>query len=348
MKWDWTVVDSLLAQLTAEEEAWVTVCSSSQWATRLSSDFLPSSPAADDAIFARFVRALVSRCAGRVQYWQCNNEPSNVGLLWAGSAGDYAAQLAVFARAVRDAHPNAAVVLGGCGYDVLSASPGEPARQFFDHVLGVAGAWFDLFAVHLYDSPSLIPTHIETVPLFHPPEVQPALHRAMAAAFDDSDPDFSTDGLAVSAGLETPERRAMKVLYARMSDLPPPLQMLMAGCSPALEQRRHRINRREIVSGNLFAFSTGVRRTVAWHLAPEIAHYEDPFTMMELLQGKPLLMRHDDEGRLTRRQPAGDTFRLLAAHVDGARSVERVPLDRHPDVRAVTMKHRDRGPVVVL
>ena len=68
----------------------------------------------------------------------------------------------------------------------------------------------------------------------------------MASALGDSDRDFSTDALTASTGLETPERRAMKALYARMSELPAPLQMLMAGCPPALEERRHRINSREI------------------------------------------------------------------------------------------------------
>jgi hypothetical protein len=81
------------------------------------------------------VHALVTRCDGRVQYWQCNNEPSNVGLLWAGTAAEYVAQLEVLHRAVRHADPDAAVVLGGCGYDVLSSAPDGPPRRFFDYVV---------------------------------------------------------------------------------------------------------------------------------------------------------------------------------------------------------------------
>jgi hypothetical protein len=133
-----------------------------------------------------------------------------------------------------------------------------------------------------------------------------------------------------------------------MSELPPTLQMLMAGCPPALEERRHRIDSREIVSRNLFALSTGVRRTVCWHLAPEVAHYEDPFTMMELLQGKLLLVTQGDDDRLTRRRPAAETFRLLAEHLDAARSVARVPLEQHPEVCAFTVERRDRAPLAVL
>lgn len=371
-QWEWAVVDRLLAQLTGEEEVWVTVCASSKWATRVPTDFLPSSPAKDEEDLSRFVQALVSRCAGRVHYWQCNNEPSNLGLLWAGSASDYAAQLAVFYRAVRAADPEAAVVLGGCGYDVLSAEPEDAPRRFFDDVLAVSGERFDLFAVHLYDDPARIPDHIATVrqmmrahgyerpvvvgeyngpTLFQLPEVQPVLQRIMANAFAEADAtaaaELSAEALAASATRETPERRAMRRLYAQMSELPPQLQMLMAGCAPELEDRRHRINGRELVSRNLFAFSTGVRRTVCWHLAPEIAGYEDPFTMMELLQGKLLLVAYDEDGELTRRQPAADSFRLLAEHLHGAQSVVRLPLAQHPDVCAFTVE-RDRARVVVL
>jgi hypothetical protein len=125
-RFDWTVVDALLDQLDGAEEVWVTVCSSSRWATQQSTDFLPPSPATDNDDYHRFVHALVTRCDGRVQYWQCNNEPSNVGLLWAGTAAEYVAQVEVLDRAVRHADPSAAVVLGGCGYDVLSSGPDGP------------------------------------------------------------------------------------------------------------------------------------------------------------------------------------------------------------------------------
>ncbi|HTP18027.1 MAG TPA: YceI family protein [Solirubrobacteraceae bacterium] len=368
-RWDWTVVDAFLAQLTRDEEAWVTVCSSSPWATNQPTDFLPSSPAKEQETFHRFVRAMVSRCAGRVRYWQCNNEPSNTPLLWAGSAADYAAQLEVFHRAVREADPSSAVVLGGCGYDVLSSSPVDPPRQFFDRVLATAENWFDLFSIHLYDDPPHIPRHIETVremmrahgyerpvvvgeyngpTLFQLPEVEGVLQDTMAAAFADAGGDFSTGGLARTAGLETPERRAMKALYARRLELPPRLQMLMAGCPLELEERRHRINCREIVSRNLFALSAGVRRTMCWHLAPEIAHYEDPFTMMELLQGKLLLLAHDEDGQVTRHRPAAETFGLLARHLDGATSVARIVREQQPEVFAFTVERHDRGPLVVL
>jgi hypothetical protein len=119
-------VDAFLDQLDGSEEVWVTVCSSSRWATRQATDFLPPSPAKDLEAYRRFVDRLVRHCAGRVRYWQCDNEPSNVGLLWAGTAAEYVAQLKVMYRAVKDADPDALVVLGGARSGSRRAHPTAP------------------------------------------------------------------------------------------------------------------------------------------------------------------------------------------------------------------------------
>ncbi|WP_405407316.1 hypothetical protein [Streptomyces decoyicus] len=203
-RYDWTVVDAILGQLDPADEAWVTVCSSSPWATRHRTGFLPSSPADDLRRYERFVSDLVTRCRGRVDYWQCNNEPSNTGLLWAGTAADYVEQLTAFHRCVRGADPDATVVLGGCGYDVLSRPADSPARQFFDHVVEHGRGAFDLFSVHLYGDPHDIPDQVDSVrgmmrrhgyerpvvageyngpTLFEFPEAQSVFQQTMMAAF---------------------------------------------------------------------------------------------------------------------------------------------------------------------
>jgi hypothetical protein len=368
-RFEWTIVDALIAQLTGEEELWITVCSSSRWGTRVASDFLPSSPANDDGAYYRFLRELVSRCAGRVAYWQCNNEPSNVDLLWAGSPDDYVAQLRTFDRAVRDADPLAAVVLGGCGYDVLSCPVDGPAHQFFDRVLAEGAECFDLFDIHLYDEPRLIGAHIAAArsmmrahgyerpimvgeyngpTLFQLPELQDVLQRTMAEAFaGDTGGGRSTDELTATAALDTPERRAMKTLYAALPTLPAALQMFMVGCAPALDDLRDRINCREIVSRNMFALSEGVTRTVCWQLAPEVGNFEDPFTMMELMHGKLPLLAYED-GKLGRRRPAADTFRLLTRLLDDAESVTRLECDDEPGLCAFVVERPHHGSMLVV
>src|ERR1700755_3601269 len=162
----WDTVDALLGQLTGDEELWITACSSSPWGTRQPTDFLPPSPALDQRAYAEFVRQVVRHCGGRVKFWQCDNEPSNTGLLWAGTAAEYAEQLQTMYGAVKEGDPAAAVVLGGCGYDVFLREPGSAPRQFFDHVAKAGRDAFDLFSVHLYGDLDRIAEYIATARQF--------------------------------------------------------------------------------------------------------------------------------------------------------------------------------------
>jgi hypothetical protein len=113
---------------------------------------------------------------------------------------------------------------------------------------------------------------------------------------------------------------------------------------PELDALRDRINCRQVVSRNLLAPAEGVRRTVCWHLAPEVGDYEDPFTMMELMHGKLPLLAYQD-GQLGRRRPAADSFRRLAAQIDGAQSVTRIETGEQLGIRAFSV---DRGPLTVM
>lgn len=70
--------------------------------------------------------------------------------------------LETFYRAVKDADPAAAVVLGGCGYEVFSSEPGSPPRQFSDQVTGAGRDAFDLFSAHLYGDPASVPDYLDT------------------------------------------------------------------------------------------------------------------------------------------------------------------------------------------
>jgi hypothetical protein len=161
-QYSFDAVDAFLDQLDGSEEVWVTVCSSSRWATEQATDFLPPSPAKSLDAYYRFVHQLVRHCAGRVHYWQCDNEPSNTGLLWAGTAAQYVGQLEVMHRAVKDADPSAAMVLGGAPHGLPVRAPDSPERQFFDVLLRDGRDFFDLFDLHLYGEASQIPAEIET------------------------------------------------------------------------------------------------------------------------------------------------------------------------------------------
>jgi hypothetical protein len=341
-RFDWKAVDALLEQLEPDDEIWVTVVSASRWGSRRPTDFLPASPPRDSAAYQQFIAALVTRCAGKIAYWQCNNEPSNPGL-WMGSAADYADLQAIFAKTVREADPAAKIVLGGCGYDVLSAAPDAPPRAFFAEVLDKARENFDLLSLHLYDDPANIPAHFDTArammaacgyqrpivagevggpTLLGFPALEPVMAEMMAEAFAAGAP--SLDSAALASGAETQDRRAMRRLYERMPELPPELQMFMRGCAPTLEARRHRICCREVVTRTLLAMASGASRTLWWDLAPEVPNYRDKYNLMGFLSDKLALLDFV-RGKLTKREPAAATFALLAGFLEGAVEVRRLP-----------------------
>jgi hypothetical protein len=341
-RFSFDAVDAFLEQLDGSEEVWVTVCSSSRWATEQATDFLPPSRARDPGTYRRFVDRLVRHCGGRVHYWQCDNEPSNVGLTWAGTAGDYLAQLRVFSRAVKEADPAAAVVLGGATYALPAAAPGSPERRFYDQLLRDGRDDFDLFDLHLYGPADRIPADIEAA-------------RAMMRAFGYEKPLVVGEYNApwpnlypeAVAAMEQAADAGLAGLYEHMADLPPQLQMFMRGCPRELEDKRDRINRRELVMRNLLALSAGVRRTVCWNLAPDIPGYEDPLSVMDLLFGKLPLLGYEG-AELTVRHPSAETFTLLADQLAGVERVTRAEVPGRPSLRLFEVDRRHRGPLLVV
>jgi hypothetical protein len=367
----WDAADTLIAQLDQLDESvevWITLCSSSRWATSRPTDFLPPSPACDQAAYAEFVRQVVRRFGGRVRYWQCDNEPSNTDLLWAGTAQEYIEQLATMYRAVKEADPGAAVVLGGCGYDVFSSEQDSPQRRFFSRVTDAGRDSFDLMDVHLYGDVASLPAYVATArefmrsrgyckPVlvgehagpqpFEFPAATGVMQQVFAAAFAEPPATSSTDELAAQARHQTPERRAMTALYDRIGELPPELAMFMAGCPPELEARRQRINCRQIVMRTVIALAEGVSRTAYWNLAPEYPGPVDHLQMMHLMIGKLPLLGYDG-GQMSVRHRAASTFSLLAAKLAGASAVSRVRLAGHPGISAFEVEAAGRSRLLVL
>ncbi|MFE9880756.1 hypothetical protein [Streptomyces sp. NPDC005784] len=263
------------------------------------------------------------------------------------------------AQAVREADPAARIVLGGCGYDVLSSPRGSPAREFFGHVVDRARDDYDLFCVNLYGDPQDIPAYVDDAralmrahgyerpvvageyngpTLFEFPEAQAAFQQEMTAVFTAPDP---------GPEAEPPDRRTMRALYDRSAELPDTLRMFMEDCPPGLSARRDRINCRQIVTRNVLALAAGIRRTVCWNLAPEIPGYRDRLNLMGFLFGKLALLDYDGT-ELAVRHPSADTFVLLAAQLEGADQVRRVAVEHRPDLYVFEVERHGRGALEVI
>jgi hypothetical protein len=238
-------------------------------------------------------------------------------------------------QAVKAADPDAVVVLGGAPYALPAAAPDSTERAFFDTLLRDGRDFFDLFDLHLYGDASRILADIETA-------------RGMMRAFGYEKPlvvgEYNAPWPNLYPAGQPVRARTRPATDARGGrhgqpvradgSLPPRLQMFMRGCPEELEDKRHRINCRELVMRNLLALSAGVRRTVCWNLVPDIPGYENPLSIMDLLFGKLVLMDYEGS-ELRRRHPSAETFallaeRLAAVEVDG---VTRLEVPERPNQR---------------
>ncbi|MEU9021799.1 hypothetical protein [Actinomadura sp. NPDC048394] len=339
-RFTWDVVDAVLDQLEDGDEAWVTVCSSSPWATQQATRFLPSSPATDIDDYRRFVTELVRRCGGAIRYWQCENEPC-VPLLWEGKVDEYLSQLIVFSDVVRESAPGSLVVLGGA---VPAAMFAEEARgnqrwaEDLDRIIGEGRDHFDLFDLHPYGDPYAIPALIQASRALlaahgaHKAIVVGEHNGPMPPSFPENLP-YLTDVLTehrrvflgqsrlADGGLDfdrtTP---AMVDLYACRDQLPPTLQMFMADCSADLAAERDRHLQEEIVIRTMLLLASGVERVACFQLAPEARDTGSRLNIRSLMFDAFALMDYEG-GDIGRRRPQADTYALMAAHLADAHAV---------------------------
>jgi hypothetical protein len=273
-------------------------------------------------------------------------------------------------RAVKESDADAAVVLGGAPYALPSSSPESLERQFFDVLLGEGRDFFDLFDLHLYGQSDLILSDIEAArgmmrafgyekplvvgeyngpwPNLYP-EATAAMEQAVADAFAAAGGGSRDQNPASHGGApqRSQEEIAMQSLYEQMAGLPLQLQMFMRGCPPELDDKRHRINCRELVMRNVLALSAGVRRTACWNLGPEIPGYQNPLSIMDLLFGKLALLDYDGT-ELRRRYPSAETFALLAGQLADVESGNLVPVPAQPELILFEVRRAGREPLLVV
>jgi hypothetical protein len=365
-RYDWTTVDTVLAQLRSPEEALVSVFSSSTWATKKASAVLPPSPAKDPDDYYRFVHALVTRCKGRVRYWQNDAEPANP-IYWSGTREEYVAALKVFHKAVKDADPAALVLVGG--HDGLFTPPGAPGYpfpnqqhglDFFEHVIKEAGDAFDVFDLRLYADPYTIVPRVEYMrarlraagrdkPIFCTEYGGPNLFEfpvnlqyiPLVVSWSQS---VAAGGSGVpAAGAGNP----IEELYQKRETLAPQTQMFLQDAPPGLEAKYQRIQARSLVVRNVLALSAGVEKTIYWYLPVARIQGADRFNLMALMYGKIGLLQLEGDS-VARRTTSAEAFERMARALDGVESVTRIEVAEPPGIFHFRVDRGGRGPAFVV
>ena len=110
--------------------------------------------------FAQFMQAAVQRYSASpygIRHWELYNEPDNgdakrlaqLGGCWGPHGRQYADMLRAVYPAIKEADPQAQVLLGGIAYEDYDGSPFVP--DFLDDVLDAGGgAYFDFLGFHYY------------------------------------------------------------------------------------------------------------------------------------------------------------------------------------------------------
>lgn len=165
---DWRETDAAIrAYRNAGFEVSVIVHAPPPWARLVGYKWVPNNldrPWDDPANFwGRFVFAVAERYRGQVASYEIFNEP-DLAIYWDGSPAQYAQLLAVAARAIRAADPNATIIMAGMAHWV---NPGfaEGVLQALHTMPDAAqnGFFFDISAWHWYTHPDNLTTRTEWV-----------------------------------------------------------------------------------------------------------------------------------------------------------------------------------------
>jgi hypothetical protein len=141
-EYDWTFWDNLVALAESNGiQLLPYVAYTPEWAAKDAKDFWKQPPR-DPALYAGFMYTIAARYRGRILSWEIWNEPDNKDF-WTGTADEFAALAEAAARRIREADPQAVLVLGGMAY-----GPGEFFQRLMreDHIAG----YVDVIAMHVY------------------------------------------------------------------------------------------------------------------------------------------------------------------------------------------------------
>ena len=141
-KYDWTFWDGLVNLADQNHIQLIPyVAYSPRWAVSSEKDFWKHPPT-DPQAYGDFMNRIAARYRGRIAAWEIWNEPDNKDY-WTGTVEQFAPLVKLAARRIRDADPNAVIVLGGMSYGL---SP------FLDHLIEVdhIDRWVDVVALHAY------------------------------------------------------------------------------------------------------------------------------------------------------------------------------------------------------
>ncbi|MBC2696160.1 MAG: hypothetical protein HF982_12980 [Desulfobacteraceae bacterium] len=318
-KYDWRLVNSFLNQLNDGDEALIAIFTSSSWGAEGTGKGYPPK---DYQEYYNFIYDLVKHCKGKIKYWQRDTEPASPRHWDKNRAEDYVKTQKYFYQAVKAADPNALVIdVSMNGVFVR----GEPqSKQFFEYIIKHGKDYFDVLDIRLYWNIYEIPFKVNwfrnkmqecgyqkpivTTEYGGPTPVQFPEFKDVKRRF--------TKRWTQAAEDPNYRKKAWQELTRDAKDFPPSMQMFLKNTPKELEQKRHRINCKDLIQRTVMALSAGVEKLWYWNLIsqrhPHFGHHP--------IFGKLRLM--DEHFR--ERYPAFYAYQRMAKKLKDIYSIERV------------------------
>lgn len=343
---DWTAVDAFLAQVSDHDEVLIAVYSSSTWATSVATTLLPPSPAKSQQDYYEFIYRLVKRANGKVKYWQNDCEPNNP-VYWAGNIVDYIEQTKVFYKAVKDADPQALVVLGG--YDGLFNPPGMPEMPnqkhglaFFGEVIDEASGFFDVLDLRLYANPYTIPERISyfqekvgDIPIIcteynGPGFMEFPVNRQYGALIAQWSNAYATQDTLAYFQVQD----KIKGLYEQGENLPSETKLFLDGVSEEYGNLYESLQAADLVMRNVLAFSSGVKKTFYWDFWHDT---QSKYDLMTVMYGKNKMADYEN-GEFKNYRPLASVMKRFSELMTGLDTVRKIEISENEAIQGFSME----------
>jgi hypothetical protein len=172
-KFNFTLPDRVIdMHLQAGISLLITVDCISPWGTRTRVNNIKNftaSPPLNIIDYENFLKTVVSRYKGKVQYWQIGNEIFDNRLLppvfWDGTKEEYIELLIHSYKTIKKADPEAKVVMGGFAHELFNKilynkPPGlveqKKVRDFFEYLIDKGNKYCDAVDFHQYYEPDRV------------------------------------------------------------------------------------------------------------------------------------------------------------------------------------------------
>ncbi|MBI5198318.1 MAG: hypothetical protein HZA19_06895, partial [Nitrospirae bacterium] len=258
-----------------------------------------------------FVYDTVKRTQGKVYFFE-NEFEFDLEKHWSGTQDEYLRSLKTFYRAVKDANPEAVVIVGGHSGTFKNAMPNQKA--FVDRILKEGSSYFDLFDLHLYGNIYDIP---DRVAWFRNRMSELGVDKGIVAVEYGGPTPLEFPG---EEGREiwAEGKKNLRIFTEGLKGYPVRYRLFAMNIPRELEEKRDRIQAREFTQRTVLGLSSGVRMMLWWNFTAPMGNVKGQ-RIIHPVFGKLSLVSPDLQPK-----PNYDAYRIMADQLAGVRQVVRI------------------------